>query len=490
VVEPRILHLPHSLPYEQVRELEISKHALDLWADCGIELDDWQEYVTLNSLVPNPETQKWAALEVGLDVSRQNGKGGIIEARLAVEVDIIKSALSLYSAHLYDTSMEAFRRFVSIVEGSSRLRNQLKVKGRNTGILRSHGEEGLEFKGDRRVRFRTRSKGGGRGWTVDGLLVFDEAMVLPEQAVTAIGPTMSGKSMVGNPQILYAGSAVDQEIHEHGIVFARVRERGLKGEDPNLAWFEWSIEGESPDLLLPKVLMDRAAWAQANPALGIRIDPDFVAKEMALLGPRGFAVERLGVGDWPRTDHVATNPLDFESWMALGDEGGVIQDPQVVVYDVSPERKAAVVVGGRRKDGLAQGELVESKGGTAWVASRVAAIAKKQRIPVVCDGRGPASSLVPELRDMGVEVQLLTSTEHSQACGHLVDGVARQAFRHLDDPELNVAVRAAVTRPLGDAWAWSRKDSSTNIAPLVAFTLAVSHVMTAEKPRKVAYAWA
>jgi hypothetical protein len=44
------------------------------------------------------------------------------------------------------------------------------------------------------------------------LLVFDEAMVLPEQAVTAIGPTMSGKSMVGNPQILYAGSAVDQEI--------------------------------------------------------------------------------------------------------------------------------------------------------------------------------------------------------------------------------------------------------------------------------------
>jgi hypothetical protein len=114
--------------------------------------------------------------------------------------------------------------------------------------------------------------------------------------------------------------------------------------------------------------MDRAAWAQANPALGIRIDPDFVAKELALLGPRGFAVERLGVGDWPRTDHVATNPLDFESWMALGDEGGVIQEPQVVVYDVSPERKAAVVIAGRRKDGLAQGELVESKGGTAWVA--------------------------------------------------------------------------------------------------------------------------
>jgi hypothetical protein len=71
-----------------------------------------------------------------------------------------------------------------------------------------------------------------------------------------------------------------------------------------------------------------------------------------------------------------------------------------------------------------------------------------------------------------------------------MDGVERQAFRHLNDPDLNVAVRAACTRPLGDAWAWSRKDSATNIAPLVAFTLAVSAVLTHEKPRKAFYAWA
>jgi hypothetical protein len=224
--------------------------------------------------------------------------------------------------------------------------------------------------------------------------------------------------------------------------------------------------------------------------LGIRIDPEFVAKELPLLGVRGFAVERLGVGDWPRTDHVATNPLDYDEWAALADPGGVITDPQVVVYDVSPERKSAVVIAGRRKDGLVQGELVESKGGTAWVAKRVADISKKHKIVVVCDGRGSARDLVPELRDLDVEVEQRTSTEHSQACGHLMDGVARQTFRHLDDPELNVAVRAAVTRPLGDAWAWSRKDSSTNIAPLVAFTLAISSVLTREKPRKTSYAWA
>jgi hypothetical protein len=176
--------------------------------------------------------------------------------------------------------------------------------------------------------------------------------------------------------------------------------------------------------------------------------------------------------------------------MELADEGGVIQEPQVVVFDVSPERKGAVVIAGKRKDGLVQGELVESKGGTAWVAPRVAEIVKKHKVEAICDGRGPAASLVPEVRDRGMEVQLLTSSEHAQACGQLMDGVERGAFRHLNDPDLNVAVRAACTRPLGDAWAWSRKDSNTNIAPLVAFTLAVSAAMTAEKPKKVSYAWA
>jgi hypothetical protein len=40
-------------------------------------------------------------------------------------------------------------------------------------------------------------------------------------------------SAVWNPQIWYTGSAVDQESMEHGVVFARVRERAVKGDDPS-----------------------------------------------------------------------------------------------------------------------------------------------------------------------------------------------------------------------------------------------------------------
>jgi hypothetical protein len=34
-------------------------------------------------------------------------------------------------------------------------------------------------------------------------------------------------------------------------------------------------------------------------------------------------------------------------------------------------------------------------------------------------------------------------------------------------------VKGAAKRPLGDAWAWSRKSSGVDISPLVAITLAV-----------------
>jgi hypothetical protein len=77
----------------------------------------------------------------------------------------------------------------------------------------------------------------------------------------------------GNPQAWYAGSAVDQNVHEDGVVFARARDRGLRGEGA-LAYFEWSAT-DDPDLTpnqAEDLLDDVEAWRRANPALGY---PDF-----------------------------------------------------------------------------------------------------------------------------------------------------------------------------------------------------------------------
>ena len=43
---------------------------------------------------------------------------------------------------------------------------------------------------------------------------------------------------------------------------------------------------------------------------------------------------------------------------------------------------------------------------------------------------------------------------------------------HIGQEQLNLAVKNAKPRPLGDAWAWGRRHSSGDISPLVAASAA------------------
>src|SRR5206468_2166051 len=123
-----------------------------------------------------------------------------------------------------------------------------------------------------RVVFGTRSSRTGRGFSLDTLLL-DEAHIVSEQAHDALIPSTSARER--QPQVWYAGTAVDEMTNEHGVVLARLRERGIKGEAANLAYFEWSIgfyddEGVElrPEQVTPEMLEDEELWKQANPTLG------------------------------------------------------------------------------------------------------------------------------------------------------------------------------------------------------------------------------
>jgi hypothetical protein len=484
VVKPRIARVLKGDDYLGLKTVELAHEA-------GLELDEWQSFCVVESMRTRPDGM-WAATEVGVDVARQNGKGGVIEARLLGALAVVESSLSIYSAHLFDTSLEHFRRLEFLIQETPKLSKQLA--GGSRGFKHSHGEEGIEFLGNRRVRFKTRTKGGGRGFACDGVLIFDEAMVISEAMHGAVLPTMSAKTTeVPGPQLYYFGTAVDQLIHEHGVVFARVRERGhgLKGEAARLVWLEWSVEGDDPSAVPVDVLSDRAAWAQANPALGIRIAPEYVAEtEFESMDARTFAVERLGIGDWPRTDHVST-VIDLDKWNLLEDDDSVLLDPVCFAFDVSPDRTTSISAAGRNQRGEWHVEVVEARKGTGWVPQRLAELkAKHNPLEIVCDAYGPAGSLMPALEALDLEVRSLTATEHAQACGQFVDLVDEAGLRHLGG-ELTNAIRAAKTRPLGDAWAWSRRNSTSNISPLVSATLALSSVIyAAPEAQEALTAWA
>jgi hypothetical protein len=390
--------------------------------------------------------------------------------------------LIIHSAHQFDTSLEAFRRLLALIEDTPDFDRRVRR------VSRAHGEEGIELKGGRRIRFRTRTKGGGRGFSSD-CLILDEAMILPESAHGALLPTLSARP---NPQVWYTGSAVDQLILEHGMVLTRVRERGHAGGDEGLAFFEWSLAQENPVDVDDLSSRDPDEWAVANPGLGIRIEPEHVANERRSMDPRTFAVERLGVGDWPRVDLEGGRMLSAEEWTGLMDRVSRAQDPVSFALDVAPDRSwATVAAAGKRRDGLVHVEVVDRFRGAGWVPNRVAElVAKHDPVSVVCDGIGPAASLLHDLDQLGVKVTVVTAREHADGCGRLVDLVQQSKLRHLGTPELLAAVKGATHRPLGDAWAWSRKTSSTDISPLVAVTLAVWGLETAAERGEPAFAWA
>lgn len=443
------------------------EEAIELAYLAGLELDDWQQWCLTEALGERPDG-RWSSFGVGLIVPRQNGKGGLLEARELAGLFLLAERLIIHSAHQFDTSQEAFERLITLIENSPQLSKRL-AKGQPT---RSHGQEGIKLKTGERIRFRTRTKGGGRGFTAD-CLILDEAMILPDAFMGAVLPVLSARP---NPQVWYTGSAVDQTIHEHGLVLARVRERGLEGADPSLFFAEWSASDEL-DKVTPEMAGDPKCWARANPAYGIRISNEYIGNERREFSTnlRGFAVERLGVGDWPDTSLETDHVVPPEDWAACLDKTSRIDGSKVFVFDISPDRRGCIAVAGLREDGLPHVEVVEHRAGTGWMVDRLLELAKKHNpSAVACDAGGPAASLIPELEKHPDDITLteLSAREVVQACGLFFDAILEHRVRHGGQADLNDAVDGAAQRNLGDAWAWSRKNSSVDISPLVSCTLA------------------
>lgn len=455
---PRIRLLPDGVDHPRWSEIE------DFVRRLGVVLDEWQWLVLRSSLMRTRDLARWAAFAVAVCAPRQNGKNGILEPRELVGPYLLDEKLLIHTAHLADTSKEGFRRLEEMLDANEWLSKDVRH------IWRTNGHEAIEFRNGNRIRFRTRTRGGGRGFA-GSPVIFDEPMFLPEVSMGSILPVISAQP---DPQVWYTGSAVDQTLHEDGTVFARVRERALRGEDPRLAYFEWSADAASPEEVEPEVAADPKTWAETNPALGIRISAEYVRAELSELDPRTFAVERLGVGDWPTGDGPPT-VIDLELWDSLADTSSQIVGAPCFAIDVSPDRSsAAISAAGHREDGLPHVEVVDHRRGTGWVTPRLRELcATHDPFAIVLDGHGPAGSLLADLDGLPAKVQTVNASEHAQACGIFFDSAEQERLRHLGTKELRVALRGAAKRPLGDAWAWARKRSSTDITPLVSCTLAL-----------------
>jgi hypothetical protein len=244
-----------------------------------------------------------------------------------------------------------------------------------------------------------------------------------------------------------------------------------------LAWFEWCPSEDDFDYL------DQDVWYQAIPSLheekGVLLDA--VKEAAATNSPEIFTKEWLNV--WPSRDAVQV--INTELWDSLARTDITIGNQIVFGVDISRERdRASIGASGLVRD-FTPLELIESKEGTSWVLPRLVELCKRYNTKVVIDTGSPAASLIVELEKQNIGVMAIHLRDYAMACGSFYDAVQAKTISHLDDPNLRTAIMGSTKRPLGDSWAWNRQ-STTNITPLVAVTLARYGVVTKIEDQPVA----
>lgn len=466
------------------RDTGLAEQAIGLASGYGLVPDPWQAAVVTDWLRVG-RGGLYAAMTCGLAVPRQNGKNGIIEVR-ELHGMVALGEKFLHSAHEVKTARKAFKRLkyffgekandpnARFPELNRLVREVRSTNGQEAIVLHAsdcaHHEElgrcDCNELDCASVEFVARSKGSGRGFTVD-VLVLDEAQALTEDELEAMLSTISS-SPLGNPQIILAGTPPNVDKGQSGEVFTRVRSDGISGADKQLCWLDFGVADGPLDMLN---LDDRDQLYAVNPAMGGRLQERVAKTERRRLSPAGYARERLGW--WGNRLAGGAGAIDLEQWDRLKRTPPKKIRQSVIVIDVAPDRSYASVgtaTYGRKGRTFV---IAEQRPGVAWVMAYVKRLIRTRDVlEVALWPSGQAGVLIPDLVEAGVEHEVLTTPDMGRACAWFVTEVEQGKVEHPDDPGFNDAIRNAQTRRLNEAVMWDRRVAEIDITPVVACSTA------------------
>lgn len=442
----------HARPEKGLR-LDDVDDAVELATRYGLTPDEWQEWVLEGWLARNARTGRLASSQCGLTVPRQNGKNACLEIAELFKIVILGRRI-LHTAHEVKTARKAFLRLASFFEND---REWPELAEMAKEIRRTNGQEAIVLHNGGSVEFIARSKGSGRGFTVDDL-VLDEAQELSEDALAALLPTISSAPSK-DPQIIFTGTPPAPNMN--GEVFTRVRSNALKGKNARACWDEWSIPDDAN-------LDDLAVIGEANPSLGIRLQPDVITDERTAMDDETFARERGG--RW--NEDGASSALPYAAWLDLEDSGASRGSGPVFGLHVGEDRAAWFAVAWIRPSDDEVQVMLTNDGNPvpAYQAATEGARLSTEWSARVISTRG----FVSDLQMAGARVEKVDSADFPAACGAFADAVKAGTIHHGNQPALNVAVKAAKWRPSGTTGerAFQLKDMP-EVGPLAAAVRAV-----------------
>lgn len=465
------------------------QEVVELAAAAGLLLDPAQQLVLDGALRERPDGS-WASTTVTVLEPRQNGKGGILEARELGGLFLFGEKLIVHTAHRYDTSQEHFLRLLPMVDEIASTIGDRRLRLRR--VSRTNGDEGYELMCGHRLVFKARTKLGGRGFAGVRCLVLDEAMYLVD-----LGSLIPTGAAAKSPQIWYTASAPLNRAESNLLRKQCRKGRAAAQGGPPLrrgCYFEWcattkAAHTDTEDwwtevqaIVADPARLDRAL-VEANPALGTRLDYDFVTEtEQGAMTDEEYPRERLGL--WPDVVESEETQVAIPavSWSACLARDSKAVHPVRLFFEVSVDRRwGQIGAAAPSTTGGTHVEIVENRRGTDWVVGRLAELVETHApAMVLCYPAGPAGALLPECVRRGIGVGIpesvgtasepakyraMTARDLQQAHAGFYDAVVAGSVRHIGQPELDAAVRGATWRG-EEARVFDRR-GEVDISPLV-----------------------
>jgi hypothetical protein len=417
-------------------------------AELGTPLMPWQRQVVDVALEVDESGRPYWREVVAL-LPRQHGKSVLTLAFMLQRALCWSSSQRI--AYTAQTGNDARRKlledFAPMLQASRFDQVIAKIKGRA-------GNEGISFRTGSQIDVIASSERAGHGRTLD-LAIFDEIFADQDsRREQAMLPAMATRPHAQLFMVSTAGT--DESVFLQRKVEAG-RASVIDGARSGIAYFEWSApEDASPD--------DEAAWWACMPALGHTIDLEVVRHARRTMSEGDF--RRAYLNQWTIADERV---IPAGMWDPVCSDVVAPEGRLVFGLDVAADRSGASIVAA---DNEGRCELVDTREGVAWVVDRAVELARKWDAPLVVDVAGPASTFIDAITSAGVEVERYQSRQVAMACAALFDAVADRTIQVRTNERMDAAVAGARRRVSGDSWYWGRRDTTVDVSPLVALTLA------------------
>lgn len=448
--------------------------AIDVALLAGLTLDPWQEYILRGSLGERVDG-KWSAFRTCVVVPRQNGKNALIEARELAGLLLFNESVIIHTAHEFKTAYKSMIALMNRLRTSPLMEYVKGFDGEVEDIREIDGfktgnNPGITMKNGNVLQYAARSKGSGRGFTGD-LVILDEAYALKAAEMDALLPTMAAKSIDGNPQVWFTSSAGMPESD----LLASLRKQGINKTSERLAYYEWSVPDDTDPL-------DREGWYQANPGLGYRISEEFIQDEYDTMtlesagSDEGFKRERLGI--WAKLGSEPVFPPGV--WERQQAAKQSLKNP-VLAVDVRGglnQSASFVVAGGTSAGTQVHVARYEPGAGKRWSEDHlkdltISILEDRGLASVAVDAYAENEDLIVKLIEAGVEVVKLNQADMANGAVAFTSGLINARIWHSPSEILDAAVAGAAKKTYRETLhLWSPLRSTADITSLRAATAA------------------